>query len=142
MSEVPRPFHLAIPVTDLEIAREWYCRVFGCSLGRQSAKWVDFNFFGHQLVAPLVEELEAAHGDNLVDGKQVPPRHFGIILTPEDWKHLAETCTTLNLNFRIEPHTRLRKRVGEQSTFFLDDPFGNTLEFKAYEDDGQIFAKY
>ena len=140
MSDTLRPFHLAIPVTDLELAKKWYRQVFHCSLGRESSSWVDFNFFGHQLVVHLVTDNRDSLKRNLVDGKQVPPRHFGIILDPEEWKKLADKCKKLNLEFRIEPHNRFRNRVGEQFTFFIDDPFGNTLEFKAFQDDEQIFA--
>lgn len=135
-----RPFHLAFPVDDLAAARKFYGDVMGCREGRSSDHWVDFNFYGHQIVTHLVQKktLTTAHSD--VDGKAVPIPHFGILLTPKDWDALAARFIAADTQFIIEPYTRFKGEVGEQSTMFLLDPAGNALEFKAFGDDGQIFA--
>lgn len=137
-----QPFHLAIPVTDLAEARHFYSHVFGCAEGRSSAQWVDFNFFGHQLVihlAPVTaSKREAIH--NHVDGHGVPVPHFGVVLAWADWHALAERLTALKTQFVVEPGIRFKGQVGEQATFFLLDPSGNALEFKAFQDVRQLFA--
>ncbi|MBV9330857.1 MAG: VOC family protein [Alphaproteobacteria bacterium] len=135
-----RPFHLAIPVRKLDEARAFYCDVLGCREGRSSEEWVDFEFFGHQLVAHLSEEQDAGLAHNAVDGVDVPVRHFGVILTMQQWEALAEKITASNMPFMVVPQTRFRGLAGEQATFFLSDPSGNVLEFKAFEDDSKIFA--
>lgn len=137
------PFHLAIPVDDLAAARSFYGEVFGLEEGRSSAHWVDFNFFGHQLVihlAPKNASQEAAH-TNAVDGHNVPVPHFGVVLDMVQWAALAERLTSLNTRFVIEPGIRFQGLAGEQATMFLFDPCGNALEFKAFKDMGQLFAK-
>ncbi|MCX4219067.1 VOC family protein [Pseudomonas sp. MCal1] len=137
------PFHLAIPVYDLEAARHFYSEVFGLEEGRSSDHWVDFNFFGHQLVihlAPKNASQEAAH-TNAVDGHDVPVPHFGVVLGMEEWHALAERLKSLGTRFVIEPGIRFQGQVGEQATMFLFDPCGNALEFKAFRDIGQLFAK-
>ena len=140
MHETLRPFHLAIPVTDLEKAKIWYRDKLGCSFGRETSKWVDFNFFGHQLVAHLVNASSKSSETNMVDGQDVPSRHFGIILTLKDWDSLAQRLKKKNVHFLLLPQTRFRGEAGEQSTFFIEDPFGNALEFKSFRDDFQIFT--
>ncbi|MBB4866660.1 extradiol dioxygenase family protein [Pseudomonas nitritireducens] len=137
------PFHLAIPVYDLELARRFYGEVFGLSEGRSSAQWVDFDFFGHQLVIhqhPRTASQEAAH-TNAVDGHDVPVPHFGVVLPWQDWERLAQRLRERGTRFVIEPHVRFQGQVGEQATLFLFDPCGNALEFKAFKDIGQLFAR-
>lgn len=140
MTEKPPPFHLAFPVRDLEEARRFYAGLLGCATGRESERWIDFNFFGHQLVAHLAPpESEAA--TNPVDGEEVPVRHFGVILAWDEWHKLAEKLRAAGVKFLIEPGIRFRGEVGEQATMFLEDPNGNALEFKAFQDPSRVFAK-
>ena len=134
------PFHLAIPVHDLHAARQFYGELFGCSEGRSSREWVDFDFFGHQLVAHLDPTRRAVHY-NEVDGKDVPVPHFGIVLPWDTWEALAARLRAASARFVIEPGIRFRGEVGEQATFFLFDPSGNALEFKAFKDPSRLFAK-
>ena len=137
------PFHLAIPVYDLSAARRFYGEVFGLSEGRSSTQWVDFDFFGHQLVIhehPRTSYQERAH-TNPVDGHDVPVPHFGVVLGWSDWEALAARLRSFNVSFVIEPHIRFQGQVGEQATMFLLDPCGNALEFKAFKDLSQLFAK-
>ena len=136
-----RPFHLAIPVHDLEIAREFYGDILGCSTGRESENWIDFNFFGHQLVTHLDKNMNISDSTNTVDGDRVPVPHFGIILKKKDWDTLAHHLSSSNIDFIIEPRTRFKDNSGEQSTMFIKDPSGNALEFKSFHDDGHIFIK-
>lgn len=138
------PFHIAFPVNDLPAARQFYGAVLGCPEGRSSEKWIDFNLFGHQIVAHLVETDEGAAprgGYNPVDGHDVPVPHFGVILPPAEWKALAARIKDANVKCVIEPHTRFEGQSGEQSTMFFLDPAGNALEFKAFSDMGQLFSK-
>lgn len=135
------PFHLAFPVTDLKEAFSFYHDLLGCPVGRSSDRWIDFNFWGHQLVAHLVDEPSTEPAHNSVDGKPVPVRHFGVILTMDEWKALAEKLRSQGINFIIEPYIRFKGEPGEQATMFFLDPCGNALEFKAFSDFGQIFAK-
>ena len=140
MSERPR-FHLAFPVRDLAEARAFYGDLLGCPEGRSSAEWIDFDFFGHQIVAHLSPD-EAGHKEhNLVDGEQVPVRHFGAILSMTAWKALAQKLTAQGARFTIAPGIRFPGEPGEQATFFFHDPSGNALEFKAFHDDTAIFAR-
>lgn len=137
------PFHLAIPVYDLPAARAFYGENFGLAEGRSSDQWVDFDFFGHQLVIhehPRTASQESAH-TNAVDGHDVPVPHFGVILGWEEWEALADRLQTRNTRFVIEPYIRFKGQVGEQATMFLFDPCGNALEFKAFKDMSQLFAK-
>lgn len=134
-------FHLAFPVHDLAATREFYETVLGCGIGRESDRWIDFDFYGHQLVAQLVDEPQAGEPTNPVDGKQVPVRHFGAILDWEDWETLAARLTARGTDFVIEPYIRFKGEVGEQATMFLTDPSGNALEFKSFKDPSQIFAR-
>jgi extradiol dioxygenase family protein len=136
-----QPFHLAFPVNDLEAARSFYGHTLGCDEGRSSSEWIDFNFFGHQLVAHLAPE-ECGHiASNTVDGHQVPVKHFGVVLTMNDWNVLANRLKVNKMQFVIEPQIRFKGQVGEQATMFFLDPSGNALEFKAFEDPSQLFAK-
>ncbi|MDH4568672.1 glyoxalase [Pseudomonas sp. BN414] len=137
------PFHLAIPVYDLAAARAFYGEVFGLEEGRSSSHWVDFNFFGHQLVIhehPKTDSQNHAH-TNAVDGHDVPVPHFGVVLEWSQWEVLAKRLESLGTRFVIEPYIRFKGQVGEQATMFLFDPCGNALEFKAFKDIGQLFAK-
>jgi extradiol dioxygenase family protein len=139
MPERPR-FHLAFPVRDLAEARAFYGELLGCPEGRASDEWVDFDFFGHQIVAHLSPNEAGHKAHNQVDGEQVPVRHFGAILSMTEWKALAAKLTARNVPFIIPPDIRFEGLPGEQATFFFCDPGGNALEFKAFEDDNQIFA--
>ncbi len=133
-----QPFHLAIPVDDLEAARGFYGDLFGCEEGRSSDHWIDYNFFGHQLVVHMAPKGELAH--NPVDGKSVPVPHFGVVLAWDDWHALADKLTKAGCEFVIEPGIRFEGLPGEQATFFLFDPARNALEFKAFRDMDQLFA--
>lgn len=135
-----RPFHLAIPVNNLEQVHEFYANLLGCKIGRTSNRWIDFDFFGHQLTAHLVDNLDSA-ATNAVDGKQVPVRHFGVVLEWDHWHELAEQLGSAGVKWVIEPGIRFQGQPGEQATFFLLDPAGNALEFKSFKDDAMIFAK-
>ena len=135
------PFHLAIPVSDLELTRNFYHEVLGCEEGRTDTHWVDFNFFGHQLVLHQKEGLKPASVSNPVDGKEVPVPHFGVVLSIDDWNSLAERLRAQRIEFIIEPYTRFEGEVGEQRTMFFQDPEGNALEFKAFADLSGLFAK-
>jgi len=135
------PFHLAIPVHDLAAARAFYGGVFGCPEGRSSAEWVDFDLFGHQLVAHLDPSLSPrVRTTNVVDGHDVPVPHFGVVLSWEDWHALADRLRASGQRFVIEPGIRFKGQIGEQATFFLYDPSGNALEFKSFRDPAQLFA--
>ena len=139
MSEQLRPFHLAIAVGDLSTARQFYGEVLGCREGRSSASWVDFDFFGHQLVCHKTTSLQAG-SVNQVDGDAVPVPHFGVVLGLSAWHSLADRLRNAGQNFVIEPHLRFVGEVGEQGTFFLYDPFNNALEFKGFADLSRLFA--
>lgn len=141
---MPAPFHLAIPVHDLPSAREFYGTLFGCPEGRSDREWVDFDFFGHQLVAhidPARKAFRPPSHTNKVDGKDVPVPHFGVVLEWTQWHALSERLTKAGVQFVIEPGIRFPGEVGEQATFFLYDPSGNALEFKAFRDPSRLFAK-
>ena len=132
-------FHLAIPVDDLAAARQFYGALLGCPEGRSSAHWVDFDFEGHQLVVHLAPRAIQAH--NPVDGDDVPVPHFGLVLDWDAWEALAARLTAAGTAFVIAPRIRFAGKVGEQATMFLYDPAGNALEFKAFRDIGQLFAR-
>jgi extradiol dioxygenase family protein len=138
----PQPlFHLAFPVDSLEKARAFYGGVLGCPEGRSSPEWVDFDFFGHQIVAHLSPD-EAGHRNHSdVDGHAVPVRHFGAILSMAQWEDLAAKLQAANTKFVIEPYVRFKGLAGEQATMFFLDPSGNALEFKAFADRSMVFAK-
>jgi hypothetical protein len=139
MSERPR-FHLAFPVENLAKARAFYGGLLGCPEGRSTEDWVDFDFFGHQIVAHLSPPANAHKALNRVDGEQVPVRHFGVILSLPEWQGLARKLKEKGISFQIEPTVRFPGQPGEQATMFFEDPSGNALEFKAFADDSQVFA--
>jgi extradiol dioxygenase family protein len=134
------PFHLAIPVSDLQTSLIFYEDMLGCGRGRESADWVDLNFYGHQLVLHRVTTTEGPSASNPVDGEQVPVPHFGVVLPWPDFESLAEQLASRGAVFEIPPTTRFAGRLGEQRTFFLRDPSGNCLEFKAFRDPNRLFA--
>ncbi|MFC4700772.1 VOC family protein [Glaciecola siphonariae] len=135
------PFHLAIPVTDLASSRVFYGEHIGCEQGRSSAQWIDWNFYGHQLVTHQVESMPQADNANQVDSKSVPVPHFGLVLPKDEWQALAQRLERAGHTFHIAPYIRFKGEVGEQGTFFLYDPSGNALEFKYFEDMDSLFAK-
>lgn len=134
-------FHLAFPVDDLAKARAFYGGLLGCPEGRSSPEWVDFNFYGHQIVAHLAPGEVGHRSTSAVDGDNVPVRHFGAILTMGEWQALADKLVKAGTKFVIEPHIRFKGQVGEQATMFFLDPCGNALEFKSFQDMSQVFAK-
>lgn len=136
-----KPFHLAFPIRDIEETRDFYGDLLGCEIGRSTEKWIDFNFFGHQLSAHVKPDELAQAKRNEVDGKNVPVRHFGAILPWEEWHVLADKLRAFRIEFIIEPYIRFKGEVGEQATMFFLDPAGNALEFKSFQDPSQIFAK-
>ncbi len=133
------PFHLAFPVRDIGSTRAFYTQVLGASEGRSAERWIDFDFFGHQLSAHVAEP-ESRAPTNTVDGKSVPVRHFGVILPWADWHALADRLRAAGTAFVIEPHVRWPGEVGEQATMFFLDPSGNALEFKSFRDPSRVFA--
>ncbi|MBK7162660.1 MAG: VOC family protein [Sphingomonadales bacterium] len=135
-----RPFHLAFPVHDLAAARAFYGELLGCREGRSSDHWIDFDLYGHQIVAHLDAGMTPRPIHNAVDGHDVPVPHFGIVLTMPQWEDLASRLKAAGVRFGIEPYVRFKGQVGEQATMFFTDPSGNALEFKAFADDGQLFA--
>jgi uncharacterized protein len=135
------PFHLAFPVNDLAEARAFYAGLLGCPEGRSSDAWIDFDLYGHQIVAHLAPGETAIAATGAVDGKNVPVRHFGVVLNMAQWLALAETLKAAQVKFVIEPYIRFKGEPGEQATMFFHDPSGNALEFKAFKDLKQLFAK-
>ena len=140
-TSTPRPFHLAFPVRDLEEARAFYGGLLGCPEGRSSPDWIDFDLYGHQVVAHLSPHECKLAATSAVDGDKVPVRHFGVVLPMAEWQALADKLTAVRTQFITEPHVRFKGLAGEQATFFFLDPSGNALEFKAFADLGQLFAK-
>ncbi|MFD2528881.1 VOC family protein [Polaribacter marinaquae] len=136
-----QPFHLAIPVQNLEKCRTFYREILNCEEGRSTENWVDFNFFGHQLVIHQKDGFNPERISNPVDGHDVPVPHFGVVLSWEDWQNLSERLKKHNTKFIIEPCIRFKGEVGEQATMFFQDPEKNALEFKAFKDMSQLFAK-
>lgn len=134
-------FHLAFPVKDIAEARRFYGELLGCPEGRSAPNWVDFDFYGHQVVAHLAPEECGHRKTSAVDGHDVPVRHFGAILPMNEWEALAQKLTSAGIDFIIEPHVRFKGEVGEQATMFFLDPSGNALEFKSFADMSQVFAK-
>jgi uncharacterized protein len=134
-------FHLAFPVRDLEESREFYGNILQCEEGRSSSHWIDFNLYGHQIVAHLAPERAGVVHKNAVDGDDVPVPHFGMILEINEWQRLADKLREAGVEFIIEPHIRFKGETGEQATMFFLDPSGNALEFKAFADFSQIFAR-
>jgi len=140
MNAVPL-FHLAFPVRDIAEARRFYGDLLGCSEGRSSEAWVDFDFYGHQVVAHLAPEECGHTATSAVDDHQVPVRHFGAILPMDQWEALADKLKGAGVKFIIEPYVRFKGEVGEQATMFFQDPSGNAIEFKSFADMSQVFAK-
>ena len=135
-------FHLAFPVHDLSAARRFYGDILGCREGRSSDTWVDFDLYGHQIVAHLSSDSDRAiHTHNPVDAHDVPVPHFGVILTMAEWQALADRLRVAGVKFEIEPYIRFKGQIGEQATMFFKDPSGNALEFKAFADVTQVFAR-
>jgi extradiol dioxygenase family protein len=132
------PFHLAFPVRDVPSTRAFYAGVLGCPVGRSAERWIDFDFFGHQLSAHVADADALA--TNAVDGDDVPVRHFGVVLSMERWRALAERLRAAGVEFLIEPRIRFEGEIGEQATLFVRDPSGNALEFKAFADPARLFA--
>lgn len=135
------PFHLAFPVHDLALARQFYGETLGCPEGRSSPEWIDFNFYGHQIVAHLAPDETGPAQRNAVDGHGVPVRHFGIVLPMAQWEEAAERLKASGTEFVIEPYIRFKGEPGEQATMFFLDPSGNALEMKAFGDISKLFAK-
>ena len=135
------PFHIAFPVDDLAQARAFYGGLLDCPEGRSTDEWIDFDLFGHQIVAHLVPARSDRPHHNPVDGHDVPVPHFGVVLTLPDWQVLADRLTAAGTRFVIEPHIRFKGQAGEQATMFFLDPAGNALEFKGFADMGQLFAR-
>jgi extradiol dioxygenase family protein len=135
------PFHLAFPVHSLDAARGFYGGLLGCPEGRSSDEWIDFDLYGHQIVAHLAPDETRPASTNAVDGDQVPVRHFGVVLPMDAWQELADRLRAAGVSFVIEPHVRFKGQVGEQATMFFYDPSGNALEFKAFRDIASLFAK-
>jgi uncharacterized protein len=140
MNAIPL-FHLAFPVRDIAEARNFYGSLLGCPEGRSAENWVDFDFYGHQIVAHLAPDEIGHKATSAVDGHDVPVRHFGAILEMSQWQKLADTLTKAGTEFIIEPHVRFKGEAGEQATMFFLDPSGNALEFKSFADMSQVFAK-
>ena len=136
--EIPR-FHLAFPVHDLGKARVFYAEILGCEVGRYSDKWIDFNLYGHQIVAHLSPQDCSSTKQNEVDGDHVPAKHFGVILPWDKWDQLVKILKDKDVNWLIEPRVRFKDTPGEQGTFFITDPSGNNLEFKTFKNDENIF---
>ena len=135
------PFHLAFPVDDLAAARRFYGGLLGCPEGRSADRWIDFDLHGHQIVAHLAPEAARARASNPVDGEDVPVPHFGLVLSMEEWRALADRLRSAGTRFVIEPTIRFEGQPGEQATMFLLDPAGNALEFKAMAEPANLFAK-
>ena len=135
------PFHLAFPVHDLQAARDFYGATLGCPEGRSSPEWVDFNFYGHQIVAHLAPDETGLVQRSQVDGHGVPVRHFGIVLPMKEWEALAERLRARGTKFIIEPYIRFKGEPGEQATMFFEDPSANAIEVKAFSDINRLFAK-
>lgn len=135
------PFHLAFPVKDIEATRIFYTEIIGCLVGRESDRWIDFNFFGHQISAHLKPEALENIPTNPVDGESIPVRHFGLVLEWNAWHQLVDRLNKKEVNYLIKPTTRFEGKVGEQATFFITDPSSNVLEFKSFKDRDQLFAR-
>lgn len=134
------PFHLAFPTKDLNATRAFMLDVLEAGLGRESDRWVDFNFFGHQITAHLVDDGKEM-ATNPVDGKSIPAFHFGVVLSWNDWEALADRMRAYRIGFLVEPYVRFKGETGEQGTFFVKDPGGAALEFKTFKDMDQLFAR-
>ena len=139
MKKTLNPFHLAFPIYDIQDTIEWYTNILGCKIGRQSNKWVDFDFFGHQISAHLTSKKKLSLPTNKVDEKNIPIGHFGIIMSIEKWKDLSNRLINKKQKFIVKPYIRFQGSKGEQATMFIKDPSGNVLEFKAFKKHSMIF---
>ena len=135
-------FHLAFPVKDLNATKDFYKKILNCKIGRESESWVDFNLYGHQIVAHLAPEECSDVCSNKVDEDQIPSRHFGVILDWHEWKELYKKLDLLKIHFLLNPKIRFKNKPAEQGTFFLKDPSGNVLEFKTFKSDADVFKKF
>lgn len=135
-----RPFHLAFPVHDLGLTESFYAGVLGCSIGRRTEKSINFNFHGHQIVAHLVDQMPDFSDGGRVDGKHVPPFHFGLVMEFSQWHEFRDNLVESGIDFRLKPHIRYPGKIGEQATLFLNDPSGNAIEFKSFRNDERLFA--
>ena len=135
-------FHLAFPVHDLNLAKSFYKDIFGCKVGRESDKWIDFNLYGHQIVAHLCPEECDVYKKNIVDGDAISCRHFGVILKFNEWQKLVKKLNLSDVKFLIYPKIRFKNKIGEQGTFFIQDPSGNVLEFKTFKNDSDVFKSF
>ena len=135
-------FHLAFPVKDLITTKDFYKKTLNCKIGRESESWIDFDLYGHQIVAHLAPEECSDVNSNKVDEDQIPSRHFGVILDWYEWKELSKKLDSLKINFLINPKVRFKNKSGEQGTFFIKDPSGNVLEFKTFKNDNDVFKKF
>lgn len=135
-------FHLAFPVNDLDSTKDFYKKTLNCRIGRESENWVDFNLYGHQIVAHLAPQDCNDVNSNKVDEDQIPSRHFGVILERHEWEELSKKLDFLKINFLINPKVRFKDKPGEQRTFFIKDPSGNVLEFKTFKSDADVFKKF
>ena len=140
MTDIQPLFHLAFPVNDISETEIFFIKVIGCSVGRRSDKWIDFNFFGHQISAHLKPEEAGKALTNKVDGDSVPVRHFGLVLPWDEWYSFSKKLKKNGIQFLIEPHIRFKGKMGEQATLFILDPSGNALEFKSFKNDNMLFA--
>jgi len=135
------PFHLAFPVDEIDSTRVFYTETLGCEVGRESDRWIDFNFYGHQITAHLSPEDRSLCPTSPVDGQRVPVRHFGVVLPWEEWHLLARRLEALKVSFLIPPGLRFKGEVGEQATLFISDPSGNGLEFKSFKSPTSLFQR-
>ena len=135
-------FHLAFPVKNLNATKDFYKKILNCKIGRESESWVDFNLYGHQIVAHLAPEECSYFSSNKVDEDQIPCSHFGVILDWHEWEELYKKLDLLKINFLINPKIRFKNKSGEQGTFFIKDPSGNVLEFKTFKNDADVFKKF
>ena len=132
-------FYLAFVVLDLETTRNFYVDVLGCRIGRSTESWMDLNFFGYQITAHLVPD-RGPEVMNTIEGHDIPVPHFGLTMDWEDWHRAVDHMTYIGVNFRVEPHVRFKGQAGEQATFFVEDPSGNCLEFKAFKEPSDVFG--
>ena len=133
------PFHLAFPVNNIAETEKFFVDIIGCSIGRQSKNWIDFNFFGHQISAHLNPKINTITPTNIVDNDNIPVRHFGLVVPWKEWHKLVKKFKAKNIQFQIEPHIRFKRNVGEQATLFILDPSGNAIEFKSFKDEKMLF---
>lgn len=135
-----RPFHLAFPVVDLKSTERFYVDLLGCTIGRRTDKSLNLNFFGHQIVAHFVDSMPDYTDGGRIDGRQVPPFHFGLVMEWTQWHEFRDRLNSLDVKYRLKPHVRYPGSIGEQATLFINDPSGNAIELKSFQDDTRLFA--